>query len=464
MTAALWLGLCGGFSHARADAPAKRQSAKKEAKRKEAERKEAAAKRPPKPSPKSKGRSRAKDAPLDPRVVSAARIIMNAKKHGESAVVFIRQSKSGKTSIVIAIGEEAEKLQVAIPAAGDGAAKPVDITPQTDRALEPAPEPSAAAPLPVTKFDNPLAAPKPRASAQKGLPVALESRATDKASESDEDGVEPPAAPSGPHERMAKVKTTGQHWFEIAAGAGILSRSFGYSESGANSTNLRDYSIAAMPLLEASASFYPAAGSSSPLLRGLGVVGALGFALTTESVNDGSSRFNTSSRRWHAGLDYAFTFGKAAQLNSGVSYGRQRFVFEETNAQAYQIVKEAPDVNYRFIRPHLGARYTFGPAALSMSVGYLGVLAGGKTYDRFREVQLDGIDAKASLDVNLPLGLSLVAAADYRRIFSSFEPQVGDDFVAGGALEQFITSTLSLRYALGAQASSDTKVSTPQSR
>jgi hypothetical protein len=240
-------------------------------------------------------------------------------------------------------------------------------------------------------------------------------------------------------------------WFEIAAGAGILSRQFNYSDSIGNSSNLRAYDVPAMAIFEVGAAVYPAAGASSPYLHGLAARGTFGQALTSESSTRGVSRFDSESSRWRLGVGYKLPLGRNASANVGVDYGHQRFKFEALNEQAKQIVDEAPTVRYRFVRPGLGGHYAVGPVELGGTFAYLGIIDGGKTYDRFRDPSLHGLDVAATVSLALPHGLGVRLAADYRRVFSSFDPQVGDPFVAGGALEQFVTTTLGLSYALAAK-------------
>jgi hypothetical protein len=320
---------------------------------------------------------------LDPAVLSAARIMADAKKHGQAAALFIRQSKSGKPSVVIAIGEDAEKFMIAVRPS------PTDAT------------------------------------------------------------VGSSAAKTGPA-ATAATRATAQ-WFEIAAGAGILSRQFNYSDSLGNSSNLRAYDVPAMAIVEVGAAVYPAAGARSSYLHGLGVRGAFGQTLTSESSTGGVSRFDSEGSRWRLGVAYELPLGRKISATFGIDYGHQRFKFEALNEQAKQIVDEAPTVRYRFVRPELGGHYAVGPVRLGGTFGYLGIVDGGKTYDRFRDPSLHGLDLAATLSVDLPYGLGVRLAADYRRVFSRFDPEVGDSFVAGGALDQFVTTTLGLSYAASAK-------------
>jgi len=46
----------------------------------------------------------------------------------------------------------------------------------------------------------------------------------------------------------------------------------------------------------------------------------------------------------------------------------------------------------------------------------------------------------------LGAGFETHAGLDYLRVFSSFEPAVGDDYIAGGALDEFVSIKVALGY------------------
>ncbi|MEM9877262.1 MAG: BRCT domain-containing protein, partial [Myxococcota bacterium] len=92
--------------------------------------------------------------------------------------------------------------------------------------------------------------------------------------------------------------------------------------------------------------------------------------------------------------------------------------------------------------------------ALEPSFGFLApVFAANRIYERFegpdgtaRDVSVLGLDAGLKVAFVLPVGLEARVGGAYVRYFSSFSPEPGDVFVAGGALDQYVVLRAALAY------------------
>jgi hypothetical protein len=86
---------------------------------------------------------------------------------------------------------------------------------------------------------------------------------------------------------------------------------------------------------------------------------------------------------------------------------------------------------------------------LSVLLGgaYLSTTTRGEIYDRFRRPHVAGLDAEIGLAVGLTPGLEARLDGRYTRTFASFDPEVGDPAVAGGALDEQMQLGAGLRYA-----------------
>ena len=98
------------------------------------------------------------------------------------------------------------------------------------------------------------------------------------------------------------------------------------------------------------------------------------------------------------------------------------------------------------MRVGLDARLTVWRLAFLVGAGYLGVLDAGEVYDRFSAASVGGIDTELTLAVILGSGFETRLGAHYERYFSTFEPEVGDAYVAGGALDQVVGVRLGAAY------------------
>jgi hypothetical protein len=235
---------------------------------------------------------------------------------------------------------------------------------------------------------------------------------------------------------------------DIALGPSVMTRSFDFSPSPANTPNLRSYKLPGMAMMEAAVDVYPAVGVDLPLVRDLGLSGHYGHSIDMLSTTADGRTFLSHSHRWHLALCYRYRTGaeQRLRLNGKFAYGQQQFALVAEDTRAEQIAAQAPSVDYQFIKFHAQGGYAFDPLTFWIGVAYLRPLEGGEIYQRFRKPKLNGIDLDARIDVTMGAGFGLRLAGDYRRVFSRFTPIPGDSYVAGGALEQIITTHAAIRY------------------
>jgi hypothetical protein len=125
-----------------------------------------------------------------------------------------------------------------------------------------------------------------------------------------------------------------------------------------------------------------------------------------------------------------------------LAYGRVAYNFED----AGQLISDTPSVDYRYLRPAVDARVTFGRVALFVDGGYRAILSAGYVGSRFPHAQVGGVDVGAGVSVALPHDLALRLTGQYLRFFYDFRPQPGDPYVAGGAVDEFAVGELALAY------------------
>jgi len=88
-----------------------------------------------------------------------------------------------------------------------------------------------------------------------------------------------------------------------------------------------------------------------------------------------------------------------------------------------------------------------GRVSALLGVAYLVVTSKGEIYDHFRAARVGGIDGELGCAVAIIPGLEARVGGRYTRYFASFEPKVGDQYVAGGSLDEQLQAGLGVRYA-----------------
>jgi len=246
--------------------------------------------------------------------------------------------------------------------------------------------------------------------------------------------------------------------FVIGANVEFAGRRFKYTDNAVNSQNLRPYDVFGTPLLAVDGEVYPAATTGVPVASDIGLVAAYAQAFGLSSETSDGLKFGTTWRRWYAGLRYRLRIGEgptAPIIGFSARFGMTTFTFDPDDAKAKTITAELPSVKYTYFRPGLDARIPLGPVAILAGFGYDAVLNAGNVYDRFTDAHagtkgsasIGAIDADLGLAVGIIAGLEGRLVAEYSRYFYKFSPVPGDDYVAGGALDELLALRVGLAYA-----------------
>lgn len=232
----------------------------------------------------------------------------------------------------------------------------------------------------------------------------------------------------------------------LAFGMGILTRELSYNDvvSGAP----RPYDSSVHPTIDLSAALYPAALFTDGPITDLGVAGDFQYVFVSASQTMDGQEFPTSSLGWSVGLNYRLRFS-AGQVDFGGRYGSRSFVVE--NAADGTPKPEIPSVQYAWLAPRLGASVHLAPSFQVMARGEWRFISDSGEFqsaDYFPRASVNAFDAVLGVvfDVVPPVRAHL--SLEWERYFSNFNSQMGDRFVAGGAVDQFIMANLSVSYAL----------------
>jgi hypothetical protein len=200
---------------------------------------------------------------------------------------------------------------------------------------------------------------------------------------------------------------------------------------------LRSYTNNGIPMGSVGVEVYPLVISGTPIARDIALVGRFGTSLSFDSKDStGNATAKGSWSRWQLGgrarIHTGETFASPL-VGIELTYGDSKFEFTGDGAA----VNGAPSVDYKYLRLGADVRIPFGAFALLGGAGYLNILSSGAFGDRFPHATIGGIDAKLGATYRVAQNVEVLVDGDYTRIFSSENPQPGETFVAGGALDQY---------------------------
>lgn len=342
-----------------------------------------------------------------------ARIRKAAAAVGADAVVTVRTKKSGSSLLATVLlvdqipGDLTVDEEITLPSGSD--AKQAALHKVLDAHLEELAGPKLETKAEATK-ETPDAAPPP-----------------------------PPvdAIPAREKNQMSTALFAASLAFEIGG------RRFAYNDP--ITANTRDYDVFGAPMPAVGIEVYPAAGTTIPVVKDLGLTGNFARAFGISSATKSGTKLGTTWMRAGGGLRVRFrpgsNEGPVIGLNGGLNF--TTFTFDAPAA----LTASVPDVTYASLRGGLDARIPFWRMALLLDAGYDGALSAGTVHDRFTGATVGGLDFGAGFAILIASGFEARLTAHYTRYFYAFDPVPGDAYVAGGALDELLGLGIGVAYA-----------------
>ncbi|WP_437965667.1 hypothetical protein WMF04_39450 [Sorangium sp. So ce260] len=237
-----------------------------------------------------------------------------------------------------------------------------------------------------------------------------------------------------------KPHEAGSALFSVELGVEFVGRWFDYSDP--RTQNLLPYSVFGQPAISVSGELYPLASTDIAVLKGLGITAGYARALGLDSAVGSGDPISTTYQRIHLGLRERLSVGEASVL--GISAGLRFLTFDIDAPE--DLASTVPNVSYTLFRAGLDARLPVGSAALALGAEYMLPLSSGPVYERFTGASVQGIGALAGVMIPVATGIEARLLVEYARFFSSFQPEQGDAYIAGGAIDQYLGLRLAGAY------------------
>jgi hypothetical protein len=218
------------------------------------------------------------------------------------------------------------------------------------------------------------------------------------------------------------------------------SRNFAYVDRLTSS--LRSYSLFAAPLGVVDAEVYPLARTGLAGLKDFGLTFDYGRAFGLSSDDSAGTTLNTNWSLLDVGARERIPIGRAWLLGLHGGYGEMTYTFDGS----LETPAALPGVQYRFVRGGADARVALGPFSLSAYGSYLSVFSTGPIGAYFARGSVGGVEGRLGLARDLGFGFEVSIDVAYTRYFYAFNPQPGDAYVAGGALDQMAFGSLGVAY------------------
>jgi hypothetical protein len=260
---------------------------------------------------------------------------------------------------------------------------------------------------------------------------SLKKKAVDKKAAVEE---EPPAkeeAPSSSERDRApsgsRVDHSNATWIGHA-GLELARRGFTYSDPWAG--RLRPDIAPGIAAAFVGFELYPAASTGTQVLKDVGFVARFAESLPFESVADDGQTARGAFRRYAAGV--------RGLIGVEATWGMWQVAFTGPD----EVVDEAPAVAYNHVRVGVDGRFPFGAFAIVGGAGYMMTSSAGRYTDRFPNAKVGGVDAAIGGTYTIASFVELRLLVSYVRFFSSANPEPGAQYIAGGALDQYIMTSL----------------------
>jgi hypothetical protein len=212
--------------------------------------------------------------------------------------------------------------------------------------------------------------------------------------------------------------------------------------------NLRPYKVYFMPTPGVALQLFPLALIDSDALANVGLTFGFQRSLGVKSNRREGPLYPTTYSSWSLGLNYRLELGSVV-LVPAVAWNGAKFSLDA--ADDGSIEAEMPSVDYGGLKIGTAAELLIADwFALLADAAYVQVLSKGSIISRqfHRDGSAAGLILGAGVRIRVAERMSTELGAVYQHYYYDFNPQPGDRFIAGGALDQFVSARFAFRVEL----------------
>ena len=239
----------------------------------------------------------------------------------------------------------------------------------------------------------------------------------------------------------APAPTVSERPMALRLGLGFtgLNRNFTYRDDLFEALSLYRLPFGPAPVGELE--LFPGAFFTSGLAAQFGLSGSFNY-LVGVSSKAGDVKFPSSSMRLNASAVGRIPLG-LLELQVGCGYALQTFAIATTAGGVAR--PNIPNVSFGGLRPSVGMILHFNKVfQLHLGGAYQVLLSTGELGSSAYFARQTGAGADMWIGVGIRpfTHFEIRARGDYTRYFFSLKPEVGDPYIAGGALDQYLSGTL----------------------
>ncbi|MDF3065941.1 MAG: hypothetical protein K0R38_1542 [Polyangiaceae bacterium] len=218
------------------------------------------------------------------------------------------------------------------------------------------------------------------------------------------------------------------------------------------------YELPLGPVLFIDLNWFPASHFTKGAAEWIGITAGFEKGFATKSVyQEGKPdelTLKTNVQAFYAGARFRLPLG-VHQLSATGTFGQQTFALEGDAASP-----KLPDVKYTYAKAGLDGMLRFGDLFIGARVGKRFVFdTGALETVWFPNVKTQSLEAGATIGYRLLSTLDLVAGFDWLRYAFDFNPvpvrPSNPDYVAGGAVDQYMSGHIAFRFHLPGKAEQD---------
>ena len=231
--------------------------------------------------------------------------------------------------------------------------------------------------------------------------------------------------------------------FAFHAGVAITSRSLTYTDDIFSA--LRPYQLPVAPFIRLALEWFPGAHFDSGAFGGFSVVARGEAAFGVQSIDGQGVAYPTEA--WGFGIDLRYRL-RVDDVAFGITAGYGTSTFALRDADELSPRPEIPNVEYHTLRAGGSFRWDIGLGIfVDAEAAYLHPLAAGEIASAawFPRAEVGGLDGAAGVGLRID-DVQLAARFEITRFWYDMRSEPGDDRVAGGAVDERLSGTLSLVY------------------